>query len=201
MRYSAEHKAESHRKIVEAAAELFRERGLDGVTVGEVMDKAGLTHGGFYAHFASKQALIADAIRSKTGTNASKLATVAERAEPGKALEEMVRGYLSPAHRTRRGKGCIIAALSGEAGRASPEARKALAERSRGMAKTLQPYLTTRPGELGGETARAVSACMIGGVILARLEDDPAEADRLLAACQRFILDALAAPSAGTPSS
>ena len=195
MRYPARHKTDTHRKIVAAATELFRDRGLERVTVGEVMGKAGLTHGGFYAHFASKEALIAEALGSGSGTSASKLQAVAGRAAPGGALKAMVQSYLSPAHRARRARGCIIAALSGEAGRAAPEARSALAARSRGLARTLLPHLPGPPSESREDTARAAAACLIGGLILARLEDDPAESDRLLAACRRFILDGVERPT------
>jgi TetR/AcrR family transcriptional repressor of nem operon len=256
MRYPARHKTETHRRIVAAAAGLFRERGLDAVSVADVMAAAGLTHGGFYAHFASKDELIAEALRSGRGTGADKLRRIAERtvadrtaadgtavdgmaadgtvaqgtgadgtltdgmvaeaavadgaaAQPsgaerrGRALEAMVMSYLSPAHRARRAEGCVVAALGTEAGRHTPAARRALAERSHGLAQALLPYLPERggvPRQDGAkedpegakeDLAKAVTACLVGGMILARLEEDSAAADRTLAACRSFILEAL----------
>ena len=237
MRYPARHKTETRKRIVAAAAEQFRQRGLAAVSVADVMAAAGLTHGGFYAHFASKDELIAEALRSGGGTGADKLRRIAERtvaehgaAEHGlaesavadrtaaqqsvagqtvagqtvsavtprsRALAAMVNSYLSPAHRARRAQGCAVAALGTEAGH-TPAARRALAERSRGLARTLLPYLPARDGRAGkllakADLAQAVTACMVGGMILARLEEDPAAADRTLAACRSFILETLGA--------
>jgi TetR/AcrR family transcriptional regulator, transcriptional repressor for nem operon len=195
MRYSARHKQETHRRIVEEAARQFRERGLDAVSVADVMGAAGLTHGGFYAHFGSKEELIAEALRSLRGSGPAKLGAAAERMAPRQKLAEMVKRYLSPQHRERPGQGCVVAALGTEAGRHGPAARQALAERSRGLVERFLPCLPQDAGQPREELAIAVAASLVGGMVLARLEPDARAAERILRACRRFILDALdAAP-------
>jgi TetR/AcrR family transcriptional repressor of nem operon len=196
MRYSTEHKQETHRRIVREAARQFRERGLDAVGVADVMAGVGLTHGGFYAHFTSKEELIAEALRSIQGAAAGRLGS--SKGEPTEAsapstqvVEEMVRRYLSPDHCERPGTGCVVAALGTDAPRHSPAARQELAERARGLARAFLPYLQGGPGRPAEEQAIGVAASLVGGLILARLEAEPAAAERVLVACQRFILDAL----------
>jgi TetR/AcrR family transcriptional regulator, transcriptional repressor for nem operon len=196
MRYSTEHKQETHRRIVEEAARQFRERGLDAVSVADVMAAAGLTHGGFYAHFASKEELIAEALRSVKGAAAGRLrppeGDPAEADAPApQAVAAMVRRYLSLDHRERPGSGCVVAALGTEAPRHSPAARQELAERARGLAQAFLPYLQERSGQPAQEQAIGVAATLVGGLILARLEAEPAAAERVLSACRRFVLDAL----------
>ena len=191
MRYSSGHKAEIHRRIVAEAARQFRERGLDAVSVADVMAGAGLTHGGFYAHFDSKEALIAEALGSQDG---AVVRAHVEQAPPGRKLEALVRGYLSAAHRARRAQGCVVAALGTEAGRHSPQARRVLAQRSRNLAALVRGALPLRPGQSAEGLAAPVAACLVGGLILARLEDDPAAANRILEQCQDFVLNALAVP-------
>jgi TetR/AcrR family transcriptional regulator, transcriptional repressor for nem operon len=188
MRYSPEHKTATRRRIVSAAARQFRARGLEAVSVADVMAEAGLTHGGFYAHFASKDDLVAEALREGKGVGAGKLREAAQAAPPGEALAAVVDTYLSRSHRARRDTGCILAALAPEASRDTPAARQALAERSQGLAEAVQSALP--PGMFSGDTARAITACMVGGLILARLEDDAADGERVLAACRDFILRA-----------
>lgn len=188
MRYSPDHKGATRKRIVAAAAELFKAKGTDAVSVADVMAAAGLTHGGFYAHFASKDALIAEVLREGRGTSAAKLRAAAGRAGPGRGLAAMVASYLSPDHRAHRERGCIVAALGGEAGRWGAKTRGALAGRAHDLGEALRPYVSG--AEASPDVARAVTACMVGGLILARLEADPAEGEKLLEACQRFILAA-----------
>lgn len=196
MRYSAEHKQETHRQIVEEAARQFRERGLDAVSVSDVMAAAGLTHGGFYAHFASKEELIAEALHSIRGLAAGRLRPPEgdpdAAAEPApQVLAGMIRRYLSQDHRDRPGTGCVVAALGTEGQRHSPAARRELAGRARGLASTFLPYLQGDAGQPTDQQAIAITATLVGGMILARLEEEPGAAERVLVACQRFVFDAL----------
>jgi TetR/AcrR family transcriptional repressor of nem operon len=208
MRYTAEHKTETRRRIVAAAARQFRARGLQAVSVADVMAAAGLTHGGFYAHFGSKDELVAEALREGKGVTAGKVREALHKAPDGKALRSVVEGYLNLGHRARRDQGCILAALAPEASRDTP-ARKALAERSEGLRGAVQDVLAAMPQAsaavpAGGEAtpalevtasedladrARAVMACMVGGLILSRLEEDAEAGERMLAACRKFILE------------
>jgi TetR/AcrR family transcriptional repressor of nem operon len=160
------------------------------------MAGAGLTHGGFYAHFASKEALIAEALRSAQGAGAGHLRPIhAEGGAPPSeraTLAAMVARYLSPEHRDDTGSGCLVAALGAEARRHSPEARSEIAQRGRLLAQAFLPHLPS--GKPGARQARAtaIAATLVGGLILARLEPDPAASERVLEACRRFVLQVIA---------
>lgn len=163
VKVSREQMAENHRKILEVAGRLFRERGFDAVTVAEVMKAAGLTHGGFYGHFRSKEDLIAE-------TLAHALASVPG---PTASLDRYAAGYLSPRHRDDRAGGCPTAALATETIRQSPEARAAM---TAGLKKQIDALTACAPGDSASEKRRAAIgswSAMVGAVILARLSDDP----------------------------
>ena len=163
MKVSREQMEENHRKILEAAGRLFRERGFDSVTVAEVMKAAGLTHGGFYGHFRSKEDLIAE-------TLGHALASVPA---PTASLERYAAGYLSSRHRDDRAGGCPTAALATEASRQSPAARAAM---TAGLKKQIEALTACAPGDSASEKRRAAIgswSAMVGAVILARLSDDP----------------------------
>ena len=121
MRYPAEETAEKHQRILTAAARLFREQGFDGVTVGQIMQATGLTHGPFYNHFASKEALMAES--TLHGSEHSRVALDAASASP-EAMRQYVRDYVSTAHRDAPGDGCLLAALAGDV-RKQPAVRPA----------------------------------------------------------------------------
>ena len=142
MKVSREQMAENHRKILEVAGRLFRERGFDAVTVAEVMKAAGLTHGGFYGHFRSKEDLIAE-------TLAHALASVPG---PTASLDRYAAGYLSPRHRDDRAGGCPTAALATETIRQSPEARAAM---TAGLKKQIDALTACAPGDSASEKRRA----------------------------------------------
>src|SRR5207253_6235039 len=118
MRVSREQVAENRRKILEAAGRLFREHGYDAVTVADVMQAAGLTHGGFYGHFASKDDLIAQTLAR----------LLANATSGGRDLATFMADYLAPHHRDDRACGCPMAALGGETIRQSPAARAAMTD-------------------------------------------------------------------------
>ncbi|PMS35910.1 TetR family transcriptional regulator [Trinickia symbiotica] len=170
MKVSREQVAENRRKILDAASELFRAKGFEAVTVADVMKAAGLTHGGFYGYFKSKEDLIAQA-----------LAHVFERAAASDT--EIVRyaaKYLSPAHRDDLACGCPVAALGGETVRQTPQARavatRALRERIERVAASME---NVDPAIARREAIGSWSA-LVGGLILARLADDPKLADEVL---------------------
>ncbi len=131
MRYSPEHKASTRRRIVDGAAAALRARGLAGVGVADLMREAGLTHGGFYAHFASKDALVAEAIDAAGEQSVRNLRKVVKRAGPEPAFKAIVDAYLSTAHRDGPESGCALAALGAELARESPAARRALSRAAR----------------------------------------------------------------------
>jgi TetR/AcrR family transcriptional repressor of nem operon len=179
MKVSREQMGENRRRILDAAGRLFRDRGFEAVTVAEVMREAGLTHGGFYGHFRSKDDLIAAA-----------LAELVVASEPGPlALPAFAARYLSPAHRDDPASGCPVAALASHTIRQAPEARAAMTEGLRRQIARLTD------GAAEPESARQAAigswAAMVGAMILARMSDDPALSDEVLAQTRAWIDRAL----------
>src|SRR5215475_11765162 len=117
---SKAHKQQTHTRVVETAARAFRTQGVNGVGVAEVMRQAGLTHGGFYSHFESKDALVAAACEEGFQESSSPLLAAMQEAAPGTAVATYVRGYLSRSHRDHPETGCVIATLGQDIVRGSP---------------------------------------------------------------------------------
>jgi TetR/AcrR family transcriptional repressor of nem operon len=183
VKVSREQMAENHRKILEAAGRLFRERGFEAVTVAEVMKAAGLTHGGFYGHFRSKDDLIAETLAH----------TLASLPDPSGDLRRYAGGYLSERHRDDRAGGCPTAALATETTRQSPEARAAM---TAALRKQIAAFETGAAGEDAAGRRRAAIgswAAMVGAMILARLSDDPALSAELLRETRAWVTAALSA--------
>ena len=150
---------------------LFRERGFDAVSVAEVMTAAGLTHGGFYGHFRSKDDLAAQA---------SARAAAGDPAAPPRSLSDHAARYLRPAHRDARAEGCAFAALGSEAARQSPAVRRATAE---GLVTKLDALTEAAPGASRAarrQAAVAAFAGMVGALVLARMVDDTTLSDEIL---------------------
>ncbi|MGZ7176956.1 TetR/AcrR family transcriptional regulator [Burkholderia gladioli] len=178
MRVSREQVAENRRQILAAASRLFRERGFDAVTVAEVMSAAGLTHGGFYGYFKSKEDLIAQT-----------LAEVVKGSEDLRGLNVLAyaAAYLTPDHRDHPAAGCPLAALGAEASRQAPEVRGALGG---GLGRQVARFAASIEGAdetLARRAAIGSWAAMVGAVILARLSDDPALSDEMLRETRAWI--------------
>ncbi|GAB7539734.1 TetR/AcrR family transcriptional regulator [Burkholderia sp. 22PA0099] len=170
MRVSREQVAENRRKILEVASELFRERGFDAVTVADVMSAAGLTHGGFYGYFKSKEDLIAQTL--------AELVKGEDRTELD--MLGYAAGYLSTQHRDQCATGCPVAALGAEAARQAPEVRAALGG---SVGRQVARFAAGMKGVAPGEARRAAIggwSAMVGAVILSRLSDDPALSEEVL---------------------
>jgi TetR/AcrR family transcriptional repressor of nem operon len=176
MRYPAAETAEKHARIVDEAARLFRERGFDGVSVGEIMKATGLTHGPFYNHFASKEALMAESLRHAATTAGEGMAAWPSDAQ-GKA--GYLAAYLSPAHRDAPGRGCPFAALAGDAGRV-PAVRSAFTAHLRGTIERLAARFPWSSRKHARRDAIAAVSAMVGAIALARAVDDPALSDEIL---------------------
>lgn len=181
MRNSREVAAENREKIVAVAAKLFRERGIASVGVAELMAAAGMTHGGFYKHFESKDALIAEACSYSFGQPGGNLRAAAESAKSGEELRAIVDSYLSRRHRDNPGKGCAVAALGGEVGNRESPAREALAAGRERLVALVARYMK---GEGVKEHATAFVSTMVGALISARLADGAAS-DAVLRAAKR----------------
>lgn len=174
--------AASRARILEAAGRLFREHGFDAVGVDAVMREAGLTHGGFYTHFPSKEALVAEAAASALGRSAARWDALSREQTPDAALERIVASYLNPAHVAEPARGCLLTALGPEIPR-HPAARPGVTAAIRVMLDALARCL---PGKRR-ERAIAGLSTMVGAVVLARASDDPALAAEILAAARRAV--------------
>ncbi len=171
-------KAESRQKILDAALALFMARGFDDVTIDEVMGNAGLTRGGFYAHFANKDDLIAHALRPRP----------AERPQgpDAEGLKEFAGIYLSAECRDDPANGCPASSLTQEVARQGPEVRAAFSEFLKYFTETVDGYLGNGNGELS-EDALAIVAQLIGTMQLARAASDPMLSVRILKAGRQAV--------------
>lgn len=180
-RASREAKAASRVKIIEEAARLLRERGIEATGVADVMEAAGLTHGGFYRHFSSKDELASEAIDWAIEGFVSALEEDMDRRGPREAVARYVAMYLSPGHVTSPGKGCPLAALSEEAPRGPEPSKQAIA---RGASRIIAMLERGMAGDKDKARTRATGllATLIGTVVLARAATSQTAARDILAA-------------------
>jgi TetR/AcrR family transcriptional repressor of nem operon len=175
MRYPAEETAAKHERIVKEASRLFRERGFENVSVGEVMRAAGLTHGAFYAHFGSKQELEEAAVAYGQALSAGR---VRSRGATKKGRQVYAERYLSAKHRDHPGEGCTMATLGQEIAQSAPEVKAAF---ERGLEEILSAG--------GAERKEAIfqTAALLGGVVLARAVKSERFSDEILRAVRQKI--------------
>ena len=177
MRVTREKAAENRARIVETASRLFRERGFDGVGLDAIMKDVGLTHGGFYGHFTSKEDLAAEAV-------AHALEHGAELQSRYTNVADLVSGYLSESHLADRANGCALAALGGD-----------MARRSKGVRSGATSYVRTALGQLAGffrgtaaaRRRRAITTLVgiVGALTLARAVEDPVLSDEILSTARQ----------------
>jgi TetR/AcrR family transcriptional repressor of nem operon len=190
MRYAKEHKAETRQKILKAAARLFREFGYDGVGVDAIMTEAGLTAGGFYAHFPSKRALFDEALATALATGkAAETATAMKSAESDEVgrLRLMIKNYLSRQHRDQVADGCPLPALTPDAARGGEASRENYERQLLQYVKRLEALLSTGAAARQ-DRALALMAQCVGGLMLARAVKDERLSDRILKACRQAAL-------------
>jgi TetR/AcrR family transcriptional regulator, transcriptional repressor for nem operon len=168
MRYPAKETAAKHERILKEASRLFRERGFENVTVGEVMKAAGLTHGAFYAHFGSKQELQAAAVAYGQAVSTDRAKSHGATKTGRRSYADM---YLNQRHRDNPGNGCTMAALGQEVSRGTPELKAAF---ERGLEEILSAG--------GGDRKDAIfqTAALLGGIVLARAVQNPQLSDEIL---------------------
>ena len=181
MRVSREKFAESRKRILDAAATLFRETGFDGIGLGDIMKAAGLTHGGFYGHFGSKEDLEAQALSLALARSVTDWSELVDSAA-ARPLAALAGQYLSPDHRENVGEGCPFAALGSDTARRGERVRSA-------FTAGLEPFLALLsniiPGRCKAQRRRkaiAILAEMVGAIILARAVNNPALSDEILTA-------------------
>jgi AcrR family transcriptional regulator len=173
-------KETTHERIVEAAARAIRRSGYGGTGVADIMKDVGLTHGGFYAHFASREAMLAEAADRAGAESVAKLARIAAAAPPRQAQHALMQAYLSKAHVEGTENGCPVAALGSEMPRQAPEVRRAATHRIKEMID-LVARQSPDWGQSGAhERALVTVSTMVGTLLLARAVDDRKLADALL---------------------
>jgi TetR/AcrR family transcriptional regulator, transcriptional repressor for nem operon len=182
VREPSHRKAETRQRILDAAAALFRRHGIDGIGVDAIMHEAGLTHGGFYAHFASKEALVAEVAATELAHSAARWDAISRGPDPAASLDRIAGTYLSAGHVAAVDRGCALPALGPELAR-RPTACAGLAEPIHTMLAALE---RCRP-EDGAQGAMTRLSCMVGAVLLARLSGDPKLSAGLLDAARRNV--------------
>ena len=181
MKVTREQAAANREKIVEVASTLYRKHGFDGIGVADIMKAAGLTHGGFYGHFESKDDLAAEACARALSREWWKEAI---RSSTAGSLEAIVNGYLSAQHRSDPGHGCLIAAVGSDIVRQPRTVRRAVTKGFESLIEGLRRLMPSRSPAGRRKQALATMAGLVGALILSRAVDDPALSDEILEAAR-----------------
>jgi TetR/AcrR family transcriptional regulator, transcriptional repressor for nem operon len=194
MPYSAEHKSDTRKRIVTAAAELLRTDGIPGTGVAKVMKHAGLTHGGFYAHFKSKDDLVSAAFEEAVIDAGKRLTEGLEDLEGSERLKHYIGRYLSRVHRDNPELGCPLASLGAELSRGGPAARAGFENGMRRLVKGLNQVLPDEVKDRDGFNAEedehvlGVMSMMVGGLMLSRSVEGQDYSDHILRTTRRAAL-------------
>ncbi|WP_374470005.1 TetR/AcrR family transcriptional regulator [Phenylobacterium sp.] len=191
MRYDAQHKERTRERVLKEAARAIRQDGPHRVSVADVMGKAGLTHGGFYAHFKSRDELIAEGIRQMFRESAERVGQSMEGRGPREALVDYIGFYLSPAHRDTRTAGCPLPFLSADAPRLPDPARAVFASGVAALEDRLAGLLSATGREHAADDAASLVAELVGALALARAEPDDERAYAMLRDARARILGRL----------
>jgi len=170
-RNNSSRKEITHARIVETAARAIRRSGYDGTGVADIMKEAGLTHGGFYAHFSSRDAMLAEAADRAGEETAAIAKSIFAKAPQDQALQALMNAYLSNEHIANIESGCSLAALGSEMPRQAPEVRNASTCRIKEMVALIEGRLSEQPN--AREEALVLVSTMVGTLLLARAVDDP----------------------------
>jgi TetR/AcrR family transcriptional regulator, transcriptional repressor for nem operon len=180
MRYDADHKARTHRRIVQNASRQLRSKGLNGPAVTTLMNAAGLTHGGFYRHFGSRDDLVAEAIEESLRELRDRLINAAKQVDPAEGWKAMVRSYLSLELCDHPDEGCPIAALAPDMARTRPAVKKRIAAAILKLRQEVMPFMPGRDAEEKAANFLAIFSSMVGAIAIARTMPDPAVRQRIL---------------------
>jgi TetR/AcrR family transcriptional regulator, transcriptional repressor for nem operon len=184
MKVSRIQAAENRERILDVATKLFRERGIDGIGVADLMEAAGLTHGGFYGHFKSKEDLVAQACARAVQRMRQNWTQIIEQA-PGNPLNALAGIYLTPKHRDNVGRGCAMAALGSEIARQGSTVRRAFTDELKPFFDYLSRIVEGGSSRLRRQKALATYASLVGALIVSRAVDDSDLSDEILAAVAR----------------
>lgn len=186
MKVSKEQMAANRERILGVAAQLFRERGFDGIGVSDLMKNAGLTHGGFYGHFSSKEDLMVHACERAHASKVNRWQKLADTS-PDTAVATIIADYLKPAHRDAPGRGCMVAALAAEAPRQGPSVKHAITSGAQAQIKVLTDLMPDDNEQTRKHKALTIYASLVGALIMSRAVDDPAlSADFLKAMAEQL---------------
>jgi TetR/AcrR family transcriptional repressor of nem operon len=188
MRYRPEHKVEIHQKIVKDASRRVRAEGITGAAVSAVMQDAGLTHGGFYKHFGSKDELLMESLSEAFQETADRLAHVGKQSQPATAWKAIVKTYLSPELCDHVEYGCPLTALAPELVRADKAMKARIFEELKKYKSRMLPFM---PGRRTADKERAfffIFSTMIGAIEIARMLPEPAMREKVLASAREFLL-------------
>jgi len=177
----------THERILGVAARAIRRSGYAGTGVADIMKEAGLTHGAFYSHFASREAMLAEAAGVACGESAANAVELAAGTPPDKALDTMLTAYLSKEHVAQLERGCPLAALGSETSRQTPEVRRVVTRHIKAMVDLLARQSSDwgQPG--AHERALVTLSTLVGAVVLARAVDEPGLSDRLRKAALKHL--------------
>jgi TetR/AcrR family transcriptional regulator, transcriptional repressor for nem operon len=192
VRYSAEHKAQNHENILSVAARSFREHGGDSSGIGTVMKKVGLTKGGFYRHFQSKDDLFVEAVARAFDEMGKGMLEVAKSAPEGHALQAIIEHYLSPRHANSPGMGCVLAALGPELARKPLSVRKRIEASQEAYRERLLPFVPGQTREEKLTKLRLLLPSMAGVLTTARLTSAPQRREQMLKEARNFFIKSFA---------
>ena len=180
----------THERIVSVAARAIRRSGYDGTGVADIMKEAGLTHGAFYAHFASREAMLAEAAAKACAESAAAATQVAADAPPGAALHNLLAAYLSKGHIEQVEAGCPLAALGSETSRQAPDVRRIATRHIKASIDLLARQLPDWGQQGAHEKALVMLSTMVGALMLARAVDEPGLSDSLREAALQHLTSA-----------
>ena len=188
MRYSPEHKAQNHENILSVAARSFREHGGDTSGIGTVMKKVGLTKGGFYRHFKSKDDLFVEAVARAFDEMGRGMLEVARSAPEGHALRAIIERYLSPRHADSPGMGCVISALGPELARKPLSVRRRIEASREAYCERLLPFVPGQTREEKVKKFQLLFPSMAGVLTMARVTSSPERRERMLTEARNFFV-------------
>ena len=192
MRYSPEHKAQNHENILSIAARSFREHGGDSSGIGTVMKKVGLTKGGFYRHFKSKDELFVEAVARAFDEMGTGMAETAKSVPEGQALRAIIERYLSVGHANSPGSGCVRAALGPELARKPLPVRRRIEGLLEAYRERLAPFVPGRTREEKLAKTRLLIPSMAGVLMMVRVIPDPQKREQLLLEARNFFIKSFA---------
>lgn len=188
MRYGSEQREKTHNNLVEAASALVRRDGPDKISVSELMKSVGLTHGGFYYHFSSREDMLARAIERAFASTQERLDRICADHPPGEALREYIERYLSAEHRDNRGTGCPIATLTAHVALLGDDSRQAFEHGAALLTSRLSRMLEQAGHAEAGPLALSVMSEMSGALAISRVILDRARSDEVLRICRKTVL-------------